>query len=328
MKLFYRLISILSHSEKILWNISHFWVCRLTTVKLNRCVDVLELRLSARFSLLGRKGISAQCAGIERSTITHLAGAMLPIHPPRSTTAQHCTFCTRKSPDGESREVMVVWEPWGQMRSWGCCSGRRVPVKICGGEQAVFMMVRNIGLWKDLEAYDHREEFERERWGCCCKGAVGAQDTQYRKAGFRFEVKHLGPFSFALSVGWVIHRGVLLLAFISATIHKDIPEQNWPLSECVFADSNSKKLYVEDFIVLVRGGASEHVTALAYKDLPTAALMQEWGDAVQYNPEIIKLKVLHPSLRPASLSWAPQRALYSNKKDLKKKKGWKFLGQS
>ncbi|NWI30403.1 CO8B protein, partial [Sula dactylatra] len=55
-------------------------------------------------------------------------------------------------------------------------------------------------------------------------------------------------------------------------------------------DSTSKKQYVEDFIVLVRGGASEHITVLAYKDLPTAALMQEWGDAVQYNPEIIKLK--------------------------------------
>ncbi|NXU48825.1 CO8B protein, partial [Turnix velox] len=55
-------------------------------------------------------------------------------------------------------------------------------------------------------------------------------------------------------------------------------------------DSTSKKQYVEDFIALVRGGASEHVTALAYKDLPTAELMQEWGDAVQYNPEIIKLK--------------------------------------
>ncbi|KAM6199702.1 LOW QUALITY PROTEIN: complement component C8 beta chain [Sarcoramphus papa] len=55
-------------------------------------------------------------------------------------------------------------------------------------------------------------------------------------------------------------------------------------------DSTSEKQYVEDFIVLVRGGASEHITALAYKDLPTAALMQEWGDAVQYNPEIITLK--------------------------------------
>ncbi|NXF82966.1 CO8B protein, partial [Sclerurus mexicanus] len=55
-------------------------------------------------------------------------------------------------------------------------------------------------------------------------------------------------------------------------------------------ESTSRKQYVEDFIVLVRGGASEHVTALAYKELPTAALMQAWGDAVQYNPEIIKLK--------------------------------------
>ncbi|KAM8805831.1 complement component C8 beta chain [Eudromia elegans] len=55
-------------------------------------------------------------------------------------------------------------------------------------------------------------------------------------------------------------------------------------------DSTSRKQYVEDFLALVRGGASEHVTTLAHKDLPTAALMQEWGDAVQYNPEIIKLK--------------------------------------
>ncbi|XP_071897600.1 complement component C8 beta chain isoform X1 [Anas platyrhynchos] len=56
-------------------------------------------------------------------------------------------------------------------------------------------------------------------------------------------------------------------------------------------DSTAKKQYVEDFIALVRGGASEHITALAYKNLPTATLMQEWGDAVQYNPEIIQLKV-------------------------------------
>ncbi|XP_050163435.1 complement component C8 beta chain isoform X1 [Myiozetetes cayanensis] len=55
-------------------------------------------------------------------------------------------------------------------------------------------------------------------------------------------------------------------------------------------ESTSKKQYVEDFIALVRGGASEYITALAYKDLPTAELMQQWGDAVQYNPEIIKLK--------------------------------------
>ncbi|XP_064927031.1 complement component C8 beta chain isoform X3 [Columba livia] len=69
-------------------------------------------------------------------------------------------------------------------------------------------------------------------------------------------------------------------------------------------DSTSKKQYVEDFIVLVRGGASEHITTLAYKDLPTAALMQEWGDAVQYNPEIIKLKAepLYQLVTPADFA--------------------------
>ncbi|XP_043941450.1 complement component C8 beta chain [Protopterus annectens] len=48
---------------------------------------------------------------------------------------------------------------------------------------------------------------------------------------------------------------------------------------------------VEDFVVLVRGGESEHVASLAYKQLPTADLMQEWGDAVLYNPEIVTLKI-------------------------------------
>ncbi|XP_048354922.1 complement component C8 beta chain [Sphaerodactylus townsendi] len=56
-------------------------------------------------------------------------------------------------------------------------------------------------------------------------------------------------------------------------------------------DSKSEKKFVEDFVALIRGGASEHITALAYKDLPTPELMQEWGDAVQYNPEIIRMKV-------------------------------------
>lgn len=58
---------------------------------------------------------------------------------------------------------------------------------------------------------------------------------------------------------------------------------------------------VEDLVVLVRGGASEYITALAYKDLPTADLMQEWGDAVQYNPDIIKIKV---QLSPCSVSFS------------------------
>ncbi|XP_039093712.1 complement component C8 beta chain [Hyaena hyaena] len=55
-------------------------------------------------------------------------------------------------------------------------------------------------------------------------------------------------------------------------------------------DRNKRNTMVNDLVVLVRGGASEHITALAYKELPTADLMQEWGDAVQYNPDIIKIK--------------------------------------
>ncbi|XP_047379686.1 complement component C8 beta chain isoform X1 [Sciurus carolinensis] len=55
-------------------------------------------------------------------------------------------------------------------------------------------------------------------------------------------------------------------------------------------DRNKRSTMVEDLVVLVRGGASEHITTLAYKELPTAELMQEWGDAVQYNPAITKIK--------------------------------------
>lgn len=55
-------------------------------------------------------------------------------------------------------------------------------------------------------------------------------------------------------------------------------------------DRNNRNSVVSDLVVRVRGGASEHITTLAYKDLPTADLMQEWGDAVQYNPDIIKIK--------------------------------------
>ncbi|XP_059839501.1 DAB adaptor protein 1a [Hypanus sabinus] len=58
----------------------------------------------------------------------------------------------------------------------------------------------------------------------------------------------------------------------------------------VKGDGISKSKYTEDFIIFVRGGASEHVTALAHKELPTVELMQEWGDAVEYNPEVIKFK--------------------------------------
>ncbi|XP_034780210.2 complement component C8 beta chain-like [Acipenser ruthenus] len=55
-------------------------------------------------------------------------------------------------------------------------------------------------------------------------------------------------------------------------------------------DNKVKKTFVEDFVALVKGGASEYITRMAYKQLPTADLMQEWGEAVQYNPEIIDSK--------------------------------------
>ncbi|XP_050833232.1 complement component C8 beta chain isoform X4 [Serinus canaria] len=69
-------------------------------------------------------------------------------------------------------------------------------------------------------------------------------------------------------------------------------------------DSTARKQFVEDFQVLVRGGASEDITTLAHKDLPTAQLMQQWGDAVQYNPEIIKLKAepLYELVTPSDLA--------------------------
>ncbi|XP_066125175.1 complement component C8 beta chain [Saccopteryx bilineata] len=55
-------------------------------------------------------------------------------------------------------------------------------------------------------------------------------------------------------------------------------------------DRNKKDSMVQDLVVRVRGGASEYITSLAYSELPTADLMQEWGDAVQYNPDIVKIK--------------------------------------
>ncbi|NXO93658.1 CO8B protein, partial [Certhia brachydactyla] len=69
-------------------------------------------------------------------------------------------------------------------------------------------------------------------------------------------------------------------------------------------DSTARRRLVEDFLALVRGGASEDITTLALRDLPTAQLMQHWGDAVQYNPEIIKLKAepLYELVTPSDLA--------------------------
>lgn len=54
--------------------------------------------------------------------------------------------------------------------------------------------------------------------------------------------------------------------------------------------SNSE---VEDFVAVVKGGDSETITQLASKNLPTQKLMQQWGDAVYYNPDFIQTKVAY-----------------------------------
>ncbi|NWV17353.1 CO8B protein, partial [Origma solitaria] len=71
-----------------------------------------------------------------------------------------------------------------------------------------------------------------------------------------------------------------------------------------FGNTTTTKRFVKDFTALVRGGASEEITTLAHEDLPTAELMQQWGEAVQYSPEIIKLKAgpLYELVTPSDLA--------------------------
>ncbi|XP_036410225.1 complement component C8 beta chain [Megalops cyprinoides] len=51
------------------------------------------------------------------------------------------------------------------------------------------------------------------------------------------------------------------------------------------------KNFVEDFVAVVKGGDSESITRLAFKQLPTPEVMQAWGDSVQYNPDFLHIKV-------------------------------------
>ncbi|KAK1797435.1 hypothetical protein P4O66_008812 [Electrophorus voltai] len=59
-----------------------------------------------------------------------------------------------------------------------------------------------------------------------------------------------------------------------------------------FGDSETHSSFVEDYVAVVRGGDSETVARLAAKQLPTPDLMQLWGDAVHYNPDIIHSKMV------------------------------------
>ncbi|XP_051989612.1 complement component C8 beta chain [Xyrauchen texanus] len=56
-------------------------------------------------------------------------------------------------------------------------------------------------------------------------------------------------------------------------------------------DSSVSNEMVEDLIIKVRGGDSETVSRLAAKELPTPDIMQQWGDAVFYNPDFINRKI-------------------------------------
>lgn len=197
---------------------------------------------------------------------------------------------------------MVLWEPLG---TWGAggVHGRKVHLEIVG-ENREYSWGEE--LWMDLKPRG-RNLGEGCRVGNSCRGAGGTQGTAGREPG----EQHLCHFSFA-----PLH-GMGPVGSLSAVSWWLQPPETQPghSAEGVFADSTARRRFVEDFLVLVRGGASEEVTSLAHKDLPTAQLMQQWGDAVQYNPEIIKMKVLHPPLPPA-----PWRALCLNKQDLEKEK--------
>ncbi|XP_076866420.1 complement component C8 beta chain isoform X1 [Brachyhypopomus gauderio] len=58
-----------------------------------------------------------------------------------------------------------------------------------------------------------------------------------------------------------------------------------------FGDSEMHSSFVEEHVAVVRGGDSETVSRLAAKQLPTPDIMQLWGDAVYYNPDIIHSKM-------------------------------------
>ncbi|KAJ8390419.1 hypothetical protein AAFF_G00108130, partial [Aldrovandia affinis] len=55
-------------------------------------------------------------------------------------------------------------------------------------------------------------------------------------------------------------------------------------------DSKVERKFVEDFVAVVKGGGSESITRLAFKQLPTPEIMQEWGDSVFYNPDFLHSK--------------------------------------
>lgn len=66
-----------------------------------------------------------------------------------------------------------------------------------------------------------------------------------------------------------------------------------PLCFSLNAENRKSNSAVEDFVAVVKGGDSETITQLATKNLPTQKLMQQWGEAVYYNPDFIHTKVAY-----------------------------------
>ncbi|XP_063075443.1 complement component C8 beta chain [Engraulis encrasicolus] len=73
-----------------------------------------------------------------------------------------------------------------------------------------------------------------------------------------------------------------------------------------------KDSFVEDVLVVVKGGDSESIAQLSTKKLPTAEMMQLWGDAVHYNPDFIQTKILPLYELVSSRDFANSQALKKN----------------
>ncbi|XP_062386305.1 complement component C8 beta chain isoform X1 [Sardina pilchardus] len=78
-------------------------------------------------------------------------------------------------------------------------------------------------------------------------------------------------------------KGVYVTVGVSGGSCKGLLEE---IEKHTSADS-----FVEDYVAVVKGGDSETITQLASKTLPTQTLMQQWGDAVYYNPDFINTKM-------------------------------------
>lgn len=182
---------------------------------------------------------------------------------------------------------------------WGAggVHGSKGHLEILRGEQGIFLGVRSCGRTCELKTMGKkcRGETQSAEWGILAR-----EQEEHRTHFVGSHVRNTCGV-FPLPFEWDgCCVGVFLLLAENCSPQRHSLGRAGHFPECIFADSTTRKQFVEDFIALVRGGASEEITMLAHKDLPTAQLMQKWGDAVQYNPEIIKLKVLHPPLPPAS----------------------------